>query len=219
MKQQNINKDKGGHDPRWPAILNTIAIIGLFHSLPESLSPGPWWLLPSVTLALLCGAFIAQLLGRVRVNFIVGVIMHSFITAAEVCSLFLLVAALPSKRQSAGNLLGSAGALWVSNVLIFASWYWRLDAGGPHRRTLREEHSEGAFLFPQMTLPAQSGVPLTKWKPGFIDYLFLAFTTSTAFSPTDTPVISRWAKAVMMVQATISFGVIAILVARGISLL
>ena len=219
MKQQKTDKGKSGHDPHWPAILNTIAIIGLFYSLPEWLSPGPWWLLPSVTLLLLAGAAIAQRLGRVHVNFIVGVIMHSFITAAEVCSLLLLVAGLPSKRQSADNLLGSAGALWVSNVLIFASWYWRLDAGGPHRRTLREEHSEGAFLFPQMTLPKQSGVPLMGWKPGFIDYLFLAFTASTAFSPTDTPVISRWAKAVMMIQAIISFGVIAILVARGISLL
>jgi hypothetical protein len=58
-----------------------------------------------------------------------------------------------------------------------------------------------------------------EWRPGFMDYLFVAFNTSTAFSPTDVPVLSRWAKALMMTQSTISLGTLAILAARAINIL
>jgi hypothetical protein len=106
-------------------------------------------------------------------------------------------------------------------VLVFALWYWRLDAGGPSARDRRASHDNGAFLFPQMQLKdddAQEadGCP---WSPLFIDYLFLAFNTSTALSPTDTPVLSRWAKVLVMIQATISLMVVAVLLGRAINIL
>jgi uncharacterized membrane protein len=102
---------------------------------------------------------------------------------------------------------------------VFASWYWRLDAGGPSARDLREAHGEGAFLFPQMTIKPKSPKDKYVWKPGFVDYLFLAFNTSTAFSPTDVPVLSRWAKLLMMIQSIISLGTVAILAARAVNIL
>jgi hypothetical protein len=118
-------------------------------------------------------------------------------------------------------LLRAATALWIGNVLVFASWYWRLDAGGPHQRDLQESHTDGAFLFPQMTLSPEFRKEMGEddWKPGFMDYLFLAFNTSTAFSPTDVPVLSRWAKGLMMIQAIISLATIAILAARAVNIL
>lgn len=140
-------------------------------------------------------------------------------TAAMIWSLSALVAGLPAKRESPPELLRAATALWLSNILVFASWYWRLDAGGPHRRDLRQSHSGGAFLFPQMTERTSANPAARSWKPGFMDYLFLAFNTSTAFSPTDTPVLSRWAKALMMIQSLVSLGTIAILAARAINIL
>jgi hypothetical protein len=103
--------------------------------------------------------------------------------------------------------------------MVFASWYWRLDAGGPHMRALRPAHQEGAFLFPQMTVAPRSKLADSAWKPGFVDYLFLAFNASTAFSPTDVPVLSRWAKLLMMVQSCISLGIVLILAARAINIL
>jgi uncharacterized membrane protein len=110
--------------------------------------------------------------------------------------------------------------LWISNVLVFASWYWRLDAGGPNERDLKERHTDGAFLFPQMMLgPDQAPMAQKNWRPGFVDYLFLAFNTSTAFSPTDVPVLSRWAKSLMMVQASISFTSVIVLAARAVNIL
>ncbi|MBB5063680.1 hypothetical protein [Granulicella mallensis] len=127
------------------------------------------------------------------------------------------MAALPSHKEAPQDLLRSAAALWITNILVFASWYWRLDAGGPRARELRGTHTDGAFLFPQMTLNQQARVAMGEqgWSPNFVDYLFLAFNTSTAFSPTDSPVLSRWAKALMMVQSLISFATVALLAARA----
>ena len=61
--------------------------------------------------------------------------------------------------------------------------------------------------------------PDTNWSPEFLDYLFLAFNTSTAFSPTDTPILDRWAKAMSMLQALLSLTILAILAARAINVL
>ena len=101
---------------------------------------------------------------------------------------------------------------------MFAIWYWRLDAGGPHEREVRGEHTAGAFFFPQM----MDGAPIEdpdNWSPRFVDYVFLAFYTSTAFSPTDTAVLSRWAKALSMTQAVISLLIVAILASRAVGML
>jgi hypothetical protein len=100
--------------------------------------------------------------------------------------------------------------------LVFALWYWKLDAGGPLERDRRRGRLDSSFLFPQMAV--QNGADST-WSPHFMDYLFLAFNTSTAFSPTDTAVLSRWAKAGMMLQALISLTIIALLAARAVNIL
>jgi len=126
----------------------------------------------------------------------------------------LLVAAIQKHEIDPKTLLRSAVALWVTNVLVFA--YWRLDAGGPHEREKLPGHKSGAFLFPQMNLEANSDA---NWSPNFVDYLFLAFNTSTALSPADTPALSRWAKILMMAQATISLAVLALLAARAVNIL
>jgi len=149
------------------------------------------------------------------------------LTAALAFGLGGLLYALPRRLEAPGALLRSAAVLWVTNVLVFASWYWRLDAGGPNARDVRDTHVRGAFLFPQMLLPGadaavateDEAVPEPSWRPGFVDYLFLAFNTSTAFSPTDVPVLSRWAKAMMMVQSVISFTSVAVIAARAVNIL
>ncbi len=220
MKNEFSNRAKLPHaEPRWPSALGIIAAGGLYLLLPERLTLGPNWLLLGIVVLLLLPTLAAHRFGKIRLNFAFGVLVSSVITAALIWSLGELIAGLPGKREPPVELLRAATALWASNILVFASWYWRLDAGGPHRRDLRDAHSEGAFLFPQMTLRPESPVADSSWKPGFVDYLFLAFNTSTAFSPTDVPVLSRWAKLLMMVQSLISLATIAILAARAINVL
>jgi len=143
------------------------------------------------------------------------------LTLGLVLSLILLIHALPAHKESPESLLLSAASLWITNILVFALWYWRLDAGGPHQRDKRPGHSEGAFLFPQMTMGADAlrEAGQENWSPNFVDYLFLAFNTNTAFSPTDVPVLARWAKVLMMLQSMLSLLIIALLAARAVNIL
>lgn len=208
-------------EPRWPAMLALLAVGGLRLALPESLSVGPGWLLITVVGVLLVPTTWARHSGLDNLNKILGYVLTSIVTLDMIWSLGLLVAALPSHKELPQDLLRSASALWITNILVFASWYWRLDAGGPRARELRGVHTDGAFLFPQMTLNQQAKRDMGEqcWSPGFVDYLFLAFNTSTAFSPTDSPVLSSWAKLLMMVQALISFATVALLAARAVNIL
>src|SRR6185295_14889981 len=186
-------------EPRWPAFVATLAVGGLYAALPEVLTMGPRWLFPSAVLVLLIPNIVSHHTGRHRLNTLLGFAVDGVLTVELIISLVLLIAALPTQKVTPIALLLSAASLWVTNILVFALWYWRLDAGGPHQRDKRAAHSEGAFLFPQMTMSEevlrQTGQRL--WSPNFVDYLFLAFTTNTALSPADTPVLARWAKILM----------------------
>jgi len=198
-----------------------LAVSGLFSAIPPALKVGPDWLFLLLVAALtMPGAFFHKLRHR-PVTRVLGYTAVSIMTLAMIGSLSLLVARLPLHKESPAELLRAATALWIGNVLVFASWYWRLDAGGPHQRDLRESHTDGAFLFPQMTLTPEIRKEMGEddWKPGFVDYLFLAFNASTAFSPTDVPVLSRWAKGLMMIQSIISLATIALLAARAVNIL
>ena len=208
-------------EPRWPAVIAILAVGGLYLALPDSLTFGPNWLFPSLVLALLIPTIISYHTGRHRLNAILGFAVDGVLTVGLIISVTLLVDALPAGKEAPQQLLLSAASLWITNILVFALWYWRLDAGGPYQRDKRPGHSEGAFLFPQMTMSKQAlrEAGQSDWSPNFVDYLFLAFNTSTAFSPTDVPVLARWAKVLMMLQSLLSLLIIALLAARAVNIL
>jgi hypothetical protein len=209
------------HEPRWPALAAMIAVGALYYAMPSALTLGPDWLVLVLVLALVAPGVISHRIGYWRVAQALGYTASAVVTVALIASLTLLVSRLPQHKETPAQLLIAAAALWVSNLLVFACWYWRLDAGGPHQRDLRRSHTDGAFLFPQMILDPELRIEMgeDQWSPGFVDYLFLAFNTSTAFSPTDVPVLSRWAKLLMMVQSMISLATIALLAARAVNIL
>jgi hypothetical protein len=205
-------------EARWPVLIALVAWAGISFALPHTLVFGPRWLLLAPIGALLIPTLVAHRAGRHDIDSILGYAVSGIMTLALAGSLVLLILRLPSHLESPASLLRSAGALWITNILVFAIWYWRLDAGGPHRREARRHHASGAFFFPQMI----DGAPVEDaehWSPRFIDYVFIAFNTSTAFSPTDTAVLSRWAKVLSMAQAMISLLVVAILASRAIGML
>ena len=206
--------------PVWPAVVAVLAVGGLHLALPEVLTFGPSWLLLAVVSVLLVPVLIARMRGSWDLNQRLGYFLLAIVTAAMLWSVALLIWSLPRHTLSPSLLLRSAAALWVTNILVFASWYWRLDAGGPHARRVSICHTKGDFLFPQMTLAPGTSQPVDPdWVPGFVDYLFLAFNTSTAFSPTDTPVLAPWAKVLVMVQSSISLATLALLAARAVNIL
>lgn len=201
-------------EPVWPGLMAVLAAALLALLLPQDMSATPALGLIAVVAAMVAMKIFTQLRSWIRTSIALGYAQLSVITVANMYSVWMMMEGLVHHQEGALPLLRGAAALWVSNVLVFASWYWRLDAGGPVARHLRKTHEDGAFLFPQMTNDRHEG-----WKPGFIDYLFLAFNTATAFSPTDVPVLSRWAKVLMMVQSMISLATIVLLAARAVNIL
>jgi hypothetical protein len=199
-----------------------LAVGGLYAALPPSLLGGaPRWLLAAIVAGLLVPILISHRRANHSLTQLLGYVLNSIVTAAMIISLALLINEVTEHSVSPQRLLRAAAALWVSNILVFASWYWRLDGGGPHQRALTRGHTDGAFLFPQMTMHPEikAAAGEEEWEPNFVDYLFLAFNTSTAFSPTDVPVLSRWAKILMMIQAVISLLVIALLAGRVVNII
>src|SRR5205823_11170815 len=147
---------------------------------------------------------------------IIAVALLSLATLLIAVSVETLIAALVvGPKLSAQDLLSSAAGLWSANVVIFALWYWELDRGGPQRRR-RPDHPSPDFLFPQQSGP-DIGPP--GWSPSFVDYLFVAFTNATAFSPTDTLPLTRRRKALMMVEGLGSLLMGAVLAAHAINIL
>jgi len=210
-------------EPRWPAYVAILADGLLCLALPHQLSVGPRWFLLAIVVALTIPMFIAHHKGHFNVNRVLTLIAIAIITLGMITSLALLIASLPKHTEPPETLLRSACALWITNVLVFSLWYWRLDAGGP----LARDHARGpinsSFLFPQMLLQDSADPEVraryANWSPQFLDYLFLAFNTSTAFSPTDSAILSRGAKAATMLQSLISLTIIALLAARAVNIL
>ena len=184
-------------EPRWHAFLAMLSAAGVFWALPEPLSMGPGWLVLAVILVLMIPIVITNSRGYFKITRMLTFTALAMITVAMIASLIFLIQGIPSHRETPKALLRSALALWITNILVFALWYWKLDAGGPLGRDHSRCKIASAFLFPQL---ASDREHYDGWFPHFLDYLFLAFNTSTAFSPTDTAVLSRWAKLATMLQ-------------------
>lgn len=206
-------------DPYWPAQLAVAMAIALNFVLSERVTIGPTWVLPSVEGMLLVALVVvapvrATKHSRVRRRFALTVI--GLVSVANAVSLGLLVHYLINGGKAGGQeLIVSGGVLWVTNVLLFAVWYWELDRGGPVARFV-DPDALPDFLFPQME-DTQLAIP--GWRPGFGDYLYTSLTNATAFSPTDTMPLTLTAKLVMSVQAITALLTVALVVARAVNIL
>jgi len=151
------------------------------------------------------------------VNFILGIALLVIISLANARSLVQLVEALLAGATHNGRtLLLDALNIWATNVIVFSVWYWALDRGGPWIDR-RDHRGRSEFIFPHMTLPPDAGG--ADARPRYIDYLFLSFNTSTAFSPTDTLPLTARMKLLMMLEAIVSLGTLALVAARAVNIL
>ena len=154
-------------------------------------------------------------------NHLFGIANNSVITADLIGSVVLLIARLPSHKEAPLRLLLSGAELWLTNVLVFALWYWRLDSGGPAARDEQRSFGSWSFVFPQMQIEKseRASCRVGHWRPNFVDYLFIAFTQSSTFGPTDAPLLARWAKVLTMVQVFISLSIVILLISRAAGVL
>lgn len=219
MTNEHNHIDKS--EPRWQALLAFVAVAGIYLALPGDLIVGPTWLLPTLILVLLVPTVVSHRTGRRSLNRVLGIVINGITTVALVASVGLLVKSLPSHKESALELLLSGALLWLTNVIVFALWYWRLDGGGPTARHEHKRFGSSSFLFPQMQLERteRGRFECEGWRPIFVDYLFVAFTQSSTFGPTDAPLLARWAKIFAMVQIFISLSIVILLISRAVGVL
>jgi uncharacterized membrane protein len=212
-----LRPTKGEH--RWPAATALAVVIALQWKLPNHLVIGPPWVLTVVEGALFCVLVAGNPVHidrETQVLRTVGLVLVAIVSVAAGWSVVRLVVVLVSgPALGPRQLLLSAGGIWLTQVIVFALWYWEGDRGGPAARAnARLLHPD--FLFPQMTAPELVG---RSWEPTFVDYLYLSFTNTTAFSPTDTLPLSWWAKLVMMGQSAVSLVTVGLIVARAVNIL
>ena len=205
-------------DPFWPAQVAVACAVLLSLLLADPLTIGPRWLLPAIEGSLFV-VLVAVLPRRAtrhsrgRRTFALCVI--GLVSVATVYSLARLVHFLVSGGVVNGERLIESGAvIWVTNVLLFAVWYWELDRGGPVARHLHPD-ALADFEFPQM----DPDVGMKEWRPGFGDYLYTSLTNSVAFSPTDTMPLTLTAKGLMALQSLTALLTIALVVARAVNIL
>ncbi|HEY2473602.1 MAG TPA: hypothetical protein VGI19_02255 [Candidatus Cybelea sp.] len=206
---------------RWGAVATVVAIALLIAILPRRYHLLPTWyayltvavmILPMLVVSVTRGQGVWLQVERVAEFFAVG-----FALAVNILNLTIAAYNLvenPGNLEPVSLFYTSIG-IWTGNVLIFALIYWLVDSGGPEARLAHK------LPYPDFDFPAMDDdvhVP-PGWRPGMVDYLFLAFTTSTAFSPTEAMPLTSRAKLLVVFQSTISLVTIAIVAARTINIL
>jgi uncharacterized membrane protein len=205
-------------EPRWPASLALVVCAALYVVLPDRLVVGPHWLLP-----VLVALPLAPLSARkhrhpdestwIR-HATIGLI--ALVTLANVTSMALLVHHLLVSQVSQGRqLIYSAVAVWLTNVIVYGLWFWEVDRGGPHRRASGEK-LQPDLQFPQMENP---NLAPAHWRPHFTDYLYTSFANGTSFAPADAMPLSFRMKALFTTESIVSLVTIAVVAARAVNIL
>jgi uncharacterized membrane protein len=209
-------------EPRWPGVLAILSMIGLLALLPERIRLVPIWF-PYVSgiavIVPIAAVGLTAAKGRwLRVERVVTLLYVIVVVVGNFAHLTNLISAMVNRSAEVGGirLLGSSVALWVSNVLVFALLYWQMDRGGPEDR-VNNGDTRPDWLFPQEGAPAEDVPP--GWRPAFVDYLFLGYSTATAFSTTDVMPLTSRAKMLMMVESSMSLATIVVVGARAINIL
>jgi uncharacterized membrane protein len=208
-------------EARWQVAICSATAIALQIAVPGRLAAlRPVWILPVLQAVLLIGLIIGnpKRINRestvIRTMSLTLLALISFANAWSVVSLSVgLVRG--TEGGTAGPLLVTGGVIWLTNVIVFGMWYWEFDRGGPVARAAGTRPYPD-FQFVQMTSPDMAP---PDWEPTYADYLYLAFTNATAFSPTDVMPLTRWAKLAMTIQSIISVVTVALIVARAVNIL
>jgi hypothetical protein len=207
-------------DQVWLVQLTMLIAIALQLALPYELSPITHYGIPAIeTLLLMALSFTTprQPVFKSITRRINAIMLIAIATFANGYSLIFIANKLLEVGSSANGrqLILAAINIYLTNIIIFALWYWEMDGGGPGERQ-RIARYEQDFMFPQNQ---HESYKHPEWKPLFTDYLYVSSTNAMAFSPTDTMPLSRRAKMLMLIQATVSLVTIALVAARAVNIL
>jgi hypothetical protein len=208
-------------EPRWPLALAVLTVLFLHAVLPGRLRVFPIWVPYVLGIALIVPMVAITLTAAkarwLRIERLITLSFFVVVGGATVANLAHLIAAMMRRSGEIGGkqLLTSSIAIWVVNVVMFSLLYWQIDRGGPEARA-NNASQRPDWLFPQEG--TRENVP-SDWRPTFVDYLFLGYSTATAFSPTDVLPLTSRAKLLMMLESAISLVTIVVVASRAINIL
>jgi hypothetical protein len=187
----------------WGESCAFLFVLALYFGVPNryTLGGATTSLLLGILLAAACAlSIVVTVAGSRRGTRIAMLSMAAVLTAILFASLsrIIYLVVFQAGTIDGARLLASALVIWISNVVLFAVFY----------RWIGDDD----FIF-----PAPPGG--TAHRLVFLDFLFLSFTTATAFSPTDTPPVTTAARMLIMIESAISLAAIAIAAARAINIL
>lgn len=205
-------------ESRWPVIAAIVLAIVLQVVLPERAVLHSRWLLPGLESAALLVLTVANWSRVTREPLAlraIRLVLTGLLGLSSGWIISLLVQGVVDGHsvKDPAALLAAAAVSWWINVVVFGLWYWQFDGGGPAVRA-RSLTVAPDFMFVQMQSTDLVGA---NWRPQFVDYLYLSFTNTTAFSPTDVLPLSRRAKLTMLVQSTVSLAVVVLVIARAVN--
>ncbi|MCU1405763.1 MAG: hypothetical protein JWQ43_2066 [Glaciihabitans sp.] len=224
-------KRKARAEHRWPVVIGIIAALALYATLPSSFFPGLRLGVVVIGVLLLIPIIVlnpGHLTKETPWSRVVSIVLAFILAVANQIALVQLILLLVHSEKSDGpGLLLAAVQVWVTNVIVYALIYWEMDRGGPvaRRHEPRSQLPPADFRFPQdedadaIDEVAVRSSEQSDWAPGYFDYVYFSLSNSMAFSPTDTMPLSHRAKAMMGLESFAGFVILALVIARGVSLL
>jgi len=220
-----------GAESRWPAVLGLAVALAAYGALPSTFPVVLRIVVVGIGLVLAVPVVVLnprRFDKETRWSRILSVAQALVLLVANQVALGILIHALiTSEKKDGPALLLAALQVWATNVISFALVYWELDRGGPvmRRRRARADLPPADFRFPQdedgdtVEEVAVGSSERSDWAAGYFDYLYFSLSNSMAFSPTDVMPLTARAKALMGVEAFTAFVMLALVIARAVSLL
>ena len=215
---------------RWPAAIAILVAVVLYATLPSSFTPALRYVVVGLCIAMFVPLVILNphhlkretTWSRILTRILIGLLL-----LGNLLALGQLVFQLVTERSDGPELLLAALQVWVTNVIAFALVYWEMDRGGPieRRNVPRSEVELADFRFPQdedhdaIDEVRGRSSKASDWMPGYVDYLYFSASDSMAFSPTDAMPLTHRAKLLMVTEAFLGFIILALVIARAVSLL
>ncbi|WP_374969022.1 hypothetical protein [Terrabacter sp. BE26] len=228
-RRRHETRSSAGENRLWPTLAVVVAVLA-YAVLPERLLVGPRLAIPVVELALLAALLVTnprRLVRQTRWSRGISIALACLVIATNLVALAMLVRTLTEANPNGMPLLLAGMQVWLTNVIGFGLLFWELDRGGPVARhtVARDRMPPADWRFSQdenqdtVTEVAATSSQRSNWRPGFVDYLYVSLTNSSAFSPTDTMPLSPRAKALMGLEATAALLTSLLVVARAIGAL
>jgi uncharacterized membrane protein len=200
------------------ALLVAIALQVFTRHIGNELLPGSQYLIILTELGLavlLAFTMNKHRAHRTGVHSTLAVLLLGIISVANISGLVYVLHSLIINHAllTGEQLLTSAIAIFMTNIIVYALWYWEIDSPGLTRTHWSKFDKD--FQFTQQDLAAE----FPNWQPQFIDYLFLSVTNAVNFAPADARPLTHQAKLLMASQSLVSVFTLALVLARSVSIL